>query len=125
MGLRGPKPGSPQRGGRKKTGGRSAGKPNKISHDVRLAYLENTDEARKVILEIMRNAEDTKARLEAAKEINNRGLGKSVATTQLAAFDGGSLGKDFLQNMAAEDLDAFIVLLAAKAGVNPDGTSRE
>jgi hypothetical protein len=114
MGLRGPKPGAGQ-----KRGGRRKGTKNKIPSDIRAAYREHTMEAKDCILEIMRTDPDSKCRLDAAKEINNRALGKSVAQTNIAGWDGGPLTADILNNMAPDDLDALVVKLAAIAGVDP------
>src|SRR5580704_6587825 len=107
MGLRGPKPGAGE-----KRGGRRKGTKNKIPSDIRAAYREHTMEAKDCILEIMRTDPDSKCRLDAAKEINNRALGKSVAQTNIAGWNGGPLGADFLRNLSSEELEVWIMRLS-------------
>jgi hypothetical protein len=73
----------------------------------------------------MRTDESSDCRISASKEILNRGYGRSVATTQLAGWDGGPLSVDFLQSMSDEELDVlaarFTDLIARNEASKPGG----
>ena len=61
----------------RKTGGRHAGTPNKITADVKAIAAEYTEEALEVLAIIMRNRKSpAQARVAAAKELLDRAHGK-------------------------------------------------
>lgn len=72
-------------------GGRHKGVPNKVTADVRAAAQKYTAEAIETLASIMRNSEADQARIAAAKELLDRGHGKSTQPIDatLAGKDGG------------------------------------
>jgi len=63
----------------RKTGGRSKGTPNKIAYDVRQLAMVHGPAAIKTLEEIMRDKKaQLPSRVAAAKELLDRGYGKSV-----------------------------------------------
>lgn len=115
MGL--PK-GSPKPAG----SGRKKGSKNKIQSDVKLLAQDHGPAAIGVLARIMKSGEHDTDRIAAAKEMLNRGYGRAVAQMNLAAFDGSSLGADYLNSMAPSDLDTLILKLAAIADKSPKPT---
>lgn len=59
-------------------GGRHKGVPNKITADVRIAAQKYTAEAIETLASIMRDSDVDQARIAAAKELLDRGHGKST-----------------------------------------------
>lgn len=62
----------------RKTGGRKAGVPNKATADVKAAARKYTTDALKTLAAIMHDSESDPARVAAAKELLDRGHGKSA-----------------------------------------------
>lgn len=62
----------------RKTGGRKAGTPNKVTADVRALAQEYTSEAIDTLVKLMRGAEAEAARVAATKELLDRGHGKAI-----------------------------------------------
>jgi hypothetical protein len=122
MGLRGPQKGArykkkkaSRRGlkvvspsGRPKSGGRTAGTPNRVTTDLRLAAKEFTTEALDTLVEIMRNEESATERQTAVKEILNRGWGKAVAQLHIDAVISGSFSFATLNGMSDQELGVFL-----------------
>lgn len=67
----GPKPGT-------RPSGRQKGTPNKVTADVRAAAQQYTAEAIQTLASIMRESDVDQARIAAAKELLDRGHGKST-----------------------------------------------
>lgn len=61
----------------RKTGGRKKGSLNKATADVKLAAQKYTPAALKTLADIMKASESDPARVAAAKELLDRGHGKS------------------------------------------------
>jgi len=72
-------------------GGRHKGVPNKVTADVRIAAQRYTAEAIETLASIMRESDVDQARIAAAKELLDRGHGKSTQPIDatLAGKDGG------------------------------------
>lgn len=62
----------------RKTGGRVKGVPNKATRDVKAQAGKYTAEALRTLAEIMKSSESDAARVAAAKELLDRGHGKSA-----------------------------------------------
>lgn len=62
----------------KKTGGRKRGTPNKATADVRAMAKEYGAAAIERLADLMKNAESEQAQIAAAKELLDRGYGKST-----------------------------------------------
>lgn len=92
--MAGRKPGGP------KTGGRKAGTPNKVTADVRAAAQQHTATAIETLANIMASGDSDAARVSAAREILDRGHGKSMA--HMAA-----VVKTSLEDMTDEELNAL------------------
>ena len=79
---RGSKPGE-------RRGGRKTGTPNKVTADIRAIAQDYGPSAITVLTEIMQSKEQPPAaRVAAAKELLDRGYGKSVQKTDLTSSDG-------------------------------------
>lgn len=78
--------------GTPKTGGRAPGSRNKLTADVKaLAQLHGAD-AIGVLAEIMNDeSHPPAARVAAAKELMDRGFGKSMQPTEITGEDGGPI----------------------------------
>lgn len=72
-----------------KTGGRRKGTPNKATADVKALAQKYTDKAINALAAIMERGETDAARVAAAKELLDRGHGKSVQA--ITGEDGGPL----------------------------------
>lgn len=64
--------------GRKKTGGRVKGKPNKLTEDIKALAQQYGPAAIQTLVELMMDADYEPTRVAAAKELLDRGYGKSV-----------------------------------------------
>lgn len=76
------------RGGKREGAGRPKGAVNKATADIREAAQEYTDEALKVLAEVMRQGDSAAARVAAANSILDRGHGKPKQQVD-ANVDGG------------------------------------
>jgi hypothetical protein len=61
----------------KKTGGRTAGVPNKATREIKALAQSYGAEAIKMLVELARDAESDAVRVSAIKELLDRGYGKS------------------------------------------------
>lgn len=77
--MAGRKPGGP------KTGGRKPGSPNKANRSLREAARSFTDDALKVLAEIMVNGTGEAARIAAASAILDRGHGRPTQAVEVDA----------------------------------------
>jgi len=60
-----------------KSGGRTKGTPNKSTAELKSIAQEHTDKAIEVLVSIMTESENDQAKIAAAKELLDRGYGKS------------------------------------------------
>jgi hypothetical protein len=74
-----------------KTGGRQKGTPNKATADVRALAQEYGPDAIRELATILATSENHSARIAAAKELLDRGYGKSMQAVELTGADGGPL----------------------------------
>jgi hypothetical protein len=65
------------RGGKREGAGRRKGTPNKATADIKAQAQKYTPDALKTLHAIMRDSESDAARVSAAKELLDRGYGKS------------------------------------------------
>jgi hypothetical protein len=70
------RPGRPRGGG--KTGGRTAGVPNRITRDVKALAQDYTERAIQVLAEIMETSAHDACRVVAARELLDRAWGRPV-----------------------------------------------
>lgn len=61
----------------RKTGGRAKGVPNKATREIKALAQKYTDEALKTLVQVMQTSESDQARVSAARELLDRGYGKS------------------------------------------------
>lgn len=71
----------------RKTGGRKKGVPNKATADVKAAAQKYTADALKTLARIMKDSETDAARVAAAKELLDRGHGRSTQTIDATIND--------------------------------------
>lgn len=76
----------------KKTGGRTKGTPNKVTADIRAAAQKHGEEALVILATIMTTSENDQARIAAAKELLDRGYGKSTQAVEMSGPEGAPLG---------------------------------
>lgn len=74
-----------------KTGGRQKGSLNKATVDVRLAAQQFGAEAITSLANIMRTSENDAAKISAAKELLDRGYGKSMQPVEMSGPEGEAL----------------------------------
>lgn len=63
---------------RKKTGGRKAGTPNRLTADVKALAREHGPDAIKRLAHLMKNGDSSSSQVAAAKELLDRAYGKST-----------------------------------------------
>jgi hypothetical protein len=71
-----------------KTGGRVRGTPNKITADIRALAQNHTETAIAMLATILTTSENDSARIAAAKELLDRGYGKSTQAVEMSGKDG-------------------------------------
>lgn len=62
----------------RKTGGRVKGVPNKATREIKALAQRYTDDALKTLVQVMQSSESDAARVAAARELLDRGYGKSA-----------------------------------------------
>lgn len=70
-----------------KTGGRKAGTPNKTSGEVRALAMSHAADAIDLIVNLMQSSPNDAVRLQAARELLDRGCGKSVDQVVVRRFE--------------------------------------
>jgi hypothetical protein len=71
-----------------KTGGRVKGTPNKNTADIRALAQNYAPEAIAMLATILTTSENDSARISAAKELLDRGYGKSTQAVEMSGKDG-------------------------------------
>ena len=71
--------------------GRPKGSLNKVTADIRALAREHGPAAIETLIEIMQGAENDASRIAAAKELLDRGFGKSVQAVEHSGQDGKPL----------------------------------
>jgi hypothetical protein len=74
-----------------KTGGRVRGTPNKITADIRALAQNHAPEAIAMLATILTTSENDSARIAAAKELLDRGYGKSTQATEISGPGGAAV----------------------------------
>jgi hypothetical protein len=74
-----------------KTGGRIKGTPNKITADIRALAQNHAPDAIAMLATILTTSENDSARIAAAKELLDRGYGKSKQAVEMTGEDGGPM----------------------------------
>jgi hypothetical protein len=74
-----------------KTGGRVKGTPNKNTADIRALAQNYAPEAIAMLATILTTSENDSARISAAKELLDRGYGKSTQAVEMTGKDGNPL----------------------------------
>ena len=90
-----------------KTGGRTAGTPNKISREVRAAAMQHTGEALAALVELMTGAENESVRLGACKEVLDRACGKVSDGKDVLSFERSDARRGMpqpLEELLAQDM---------------------
>jgi hypothetical protein len=87
----------------RKTGGRKKGVPNKATADVKAAAQKYTAEALKTLAHIMKAGEPDAARVAAAKELLDRGHGRSTQTIDATITDDRMVVRAPEQSASAEE----------------------
>lgn len=81
----------PRPKGLPKTGGRTAGTPNKVTADIKALAQEHGENAILQLATILTTSENHSARIAAAKELLDRGYGKAKQAVELTGEDGGPI----------------------------------
>lgn len=71
----------------RKTGGRVKGVPNRATRDIKALAQKHTPEALKTLVSIMKASVSDPARVAAAKELLDRGYGRSTQTVNATVED--------------------------------------
>lgn len=71
--------------------GRKKGTPNKITADIKALAQEHGATAITILATILTTAESDQAKIAAAKELLDRGYGKSLVGVELTGADGGPM----------------------------------
>jgi hypothetical protein len=74
-----------------KTGGRQKGSLNRVTADVKALAQNHGGEAIAMLATILTTSENDSARIAAAKELLDRGYGKSMQAVELSGADGGPI----------------------------------
>lgn len=82
----------------KKTGGRVKGTPNKATAEIKAAAQRHGQACIDALVDILKNGESEQARIAAAKELLDRGYGKSQQNIELEA---GSVLTEILSEISA------------------------
>ena len=90
-----------------KTGGRTKGTPNQSTREIRAIAQAHTAEAVEVLVNVMRESKSDAARIAAAKELLDRGHGRSTQAVQIASYPD-------LRTLSTEELKAEMTELLAK-----------
>ena len=109
-----------RRKGTEKTGGRQAGTPNKFTAEVKAYAQEFGQDAIGILANLMYKSENEKTRIAAAKEILDRGYGRSAQAMELTGNDVGPIQTEDLSNKETVRLAAFFL----KRGADQDDTTR-
>lgn len=72
-------------------GGRTKGTPNKATADIRALAQQYGEDAVRELATILTTSENHSARIAAAKELLDRGYGKSKQSVELTGEDGGPM----------------------------------
>lgn len=75
----------------RKTGGRTKGSLNKSTAEIKILAQQHGEAAINRLAELMISAESEQAQIAAAKELLDRGYGKSVQAVELGGSDGRPL----------------------------------
>lgn len=102
-------------GGKRPGAGRPKGRPNKVTADVRALAQEYGAEAIEKLAKLMNEAESEQAQIAAAKELLDRGYGKSSQAVELTGKDGGPIATRTERDLTDDELAAEL----AKYGVEP------
>lgn len=99
--------------------GRPMGALNKATRDIREAAREYTDDALKTLARLMKSGKTEQARVAAAKELLDRGYGKSTAHIEANI--------NLLERLSPDEQQALAAALEALArdeGEDASGTAR-
>lgn len=80
------------RGGKRPGAGRPAGRPNKITADIKALAQVHAETAITELATILTTSESDQARIAAAKELLDRGFGKATQHSEITGKDGAPLG---------------------------------
>ena len=113
-------PGKPK--GLPPSGGRPKGAVNKSTAEIRALAQQYGPEAIQTLASIMRNEDnDPRARHASAKELLDRGYGKSMQPVEMSGPEGGALTVQNLdlKGLTGAELEAMHAMLAKAAGELP------
>lgn len=77
------------RGGKRPGAGRPAGRPNKITADIKALAQVHAESAIRELATILTTSENDQARIAAAKELLDRGFGKATQHAEITGKDEG------------------------------------
>lgn len=90
-------------GGKREGSGRKKGTPNKATADIKKIAQEYGPEAIYALASILRNPENQKAQIAAAKELLDRGYGRALQSIEASGPDGAPIQ---VQQIAIEFVSA-------------------
>ncbi|MCL2656825.1 MAG: hypothetical protein FWD62_05275 [Betaproteobacteria bacterium] len=99
----------------KKYGGRTKGTPNKTTADVKALAQRYGKQAIERLAKLMTSAESEATQVAAAKELLDRGYGKSKQAVELTGEDGGPIVTQPYRDLTDEELATEL----AKHGIKP------
>jgi hypothetical protein len=100
------------RGGKRPGAGRPAGVPNKITADIKALAQVHAETAIRELATILTTSENDQARIAAAKELLDRGYGKSTQHAEVTGKDGSPL----IPTNPTEMTDEQLAAIAAGSG---------
>lgn len=89
----------------KKTGGRTAGTPNKATAEVKALAQKHVPEVIAELVRLAKSAESEAARVAACKELLDRAVGKAVQGVELSGKEGEKLRFSIVINTPDPDAD--------------------
>lgn len=95
------------RGGKRPGAGRPAGVPNKITADIKVLAQVHAEDAIRELAAILKSSPNDQARIAAAKELLDRGYGKSTQHAEVTGKDGAPLIPGNPNEMTDEQLAAI------------------
>lgn len=92
-----------KRGGAREGAGRKPGSLNKATADIKAFAQEYGEQAIKTLADLMLTAEADSAKIAAAKELLDRGYGKSTQYAEIAGKDGVAIQIDIAPKLSKEE----------------------
>jgi len=98
--------------GRPKTGGRKAGTPNKVTHDIKVLAQGYGPDAIKRLYHLALNADSESVQVSACRELIDRGYGKPLAQIAHTGKDDSPILTENISMLELARRSAFLMVMA-------------